>query len=144
MLQVMRFEKAFREFALRYHPDTVLDATAEKLREAREHFAQGSEAYRILSGEESRLKYDRSIGLRGTSGVPTGEHRRPSITVPPPGGSGRVSFRAKPFYEAYEKCAAKGDITGAKLNLGLASKYDTSGFLKELMEEINEHQSSSG
>lgn len=48
-------KKAFRELALRYHPDRV---PAEQKKEAEEKFKEISEAYAVLSDSQKRALYD--------------------------------------------------------------------------------------
>ena len=55
-------KKAYRESALRYHPDRV---PAEKKKEAEEQFKQISEAYAVLSDPQKRALYDQ----HGHSGI---------------------------------------------------------------------------
>lgn len=55
-------KKAYRERALRYHPDRV---PAEQKKEAEEKFKEISEAYAILSDAEKRALYDQ----RGHAGI---------------------------------------------------------------------------
>ena len=47
-------KKSYRQLALKYHPDRNPDDKA-----AEESFKEASEAYQIISNEESRAKYDR-------------------------------------------------------------------------------------
>ncbi|HQH27344.1 MAG TPA: molecular chaperone DnaJ [Oligoflexia bacterium] len=49
-----QIKKAYRQLALKYHPDRNPDN-----KEAEEKFKEASEAYQILSNEETRAKYDR-------------------------------------------------------------------------------------
>jgi molecular chaperone DnaJ len=59
-------KKAYREKALKYHPDrNPDDKTAE------EKFKEAAEAYEVLSNEEKRARYDR-MGHAGMSGFSSG------------------------------------------------------------------------
>jgi molecular chaperone DnaJ len=59
-------KKAYREKALKYHPDrNPDDETAE------EKFKEAAEAYEVLSNEEKRARYDR-LGHAGMSGFGSG------------------------------------------------------------------------
>jgi len=55
-------KRAFRQAALRYHPDRNKSADAEQ------RFKEASEAYEVLSDPEKRNRYDR-YGHRGLDGV---------------------------------------------------------------------------
>src|SRR3989338_1281569 len=54
-------KKAYREMALKYHPDRV---PHEQKKEAEEKFKELSEAYAVLSDEQKRAQYDR-FGFEG-------------------------------------------------------------------------------
>ncbi len=58
-------KKAYRQLALKYHPDKNPDN-----KEAEEHFKEAAEAYEILSDETKRNRYDQygHAGLGGASG----------------------------------------------------------------------------
>ncbi|MDR1458897.1 MAG: molecular chaperone DnaJ [Bacteroidales bacterium] len=55
-------KKAYREKALKYHPDRKPDD-----KDAEEKFKEAAEAYEVLSNEEKRARYDR-MGHAGMSG----------------------------------------------------------------------------
>jgi len=59
-------KKAYRQLALKYHPDKNPDN-----KEAEEHFKEAAEAYEILSDENKRSRYDQfgHAGLGGASGT---------------------------------------------------------------------------
>lgn len=56
-------KKAYRKLALKYHPDRVPAAEKE---EATVKFREVSEAYQVLSDENKRAEYDRSLKYGGT------------------------------------------------------------------------------
>ncbi len=62
--QVAEIKKAYRELAVKYHPDrNAGDAEAE------ERFKEASQAYAVLSDPEKRARYDR-FGHQGVEGQP--------------------------------------------------------------------------
>ena len=65
--QLSDVKKAYRKLALKYHPDRV---PKEKKEESTVKFREVSEAYEVLSDENSRKEYDRSLryGRSGASG----------------------------------------------------------------------------
>jgi molecular chaperone DnaJ len=58
-----RLKKAYRELALKYHPDQNPDNP-----EAEARFKEVSEAYTVLSDPDTRARYDRR-GFEGTEGI---------------------------------------------------------------------------
>lgn len=60
-------KKAYRNLALKYHPDRV---TADKKKEAEEKFKEVSEAYEVLIDEKKRANYDQygQAGIEGAFG----------------------------------------------------------------------------
>lgn len=59
-----QIKKAYRQLALKYHPDRV---EPEKRKQAEEQFKEISEAYAVLSDENKRAQYDR-FGHAGIDG----------------------------------------------------------------------------
>ncbi|MBU0604953.1 MAG: DnaJ domain-containing protein, partial [Candidatus Omnitrophica bacterium] len=57
-------KKAYRNLALKYHPDRV---TPDKKKEAEEKFKEMSEAYEVLVDKEKRAGYDQ-YGHAGVEG----------------------------------------------------------------------------
>lgn len=52
---------AFHEFALAFHPDAQLDLAPDERHVVARVFQRGVEAYRVLSSDDSRAKYDLAL-----------------------------------------------------------------------------------
>lgn len=59
-------KKAYRKLALKYHPDRVPKEEQEK---STIKFREVSEAYEVLSDQQKRAEYDRSLKYGGSSGA---------------------------------------------------------------------------
>ena len=73
-------KRAFHEFSLLYHPDRYVDSPRDVASTASEIYKRGVEAYRCLSRQPLRERYDRAVG-RGKVRL---EPARPSTIPPPP------------------------------------------------------------
>src|SRR5215472_12121598 len=73
-------KRAFHEFSLLYHPDRYVDSPSGVASTASEIYKRGVEAYRCLSRQPLRARYDRALG-RGKLRL---EPARPSTIPPPP------------------------------------------------------------
>lgn len=73
-------KRAFHEFSLLYHPDRYVDSPRDVAATASEIYKRGVEAYRCLSRQPLRERYDRAIGRGKLRLEPT----RPSTVPPPP------------------------------------------------------------
>ena len=51
-------QRAFREFARKYHPDNYADRSEKRIDQATDIYRRGSEAYRILTDTKTRKAYD--------------------------------------------------------------------------------------
>jgi curved DNA-binding protein CbpA len=76
-------KKAFRQQIARYHPDKVQHLGKEFQAMAADRAAELTEAYRILSNENSRADYDRSLGA-GPAAHPSAPASAPAAAPPPP------------------------------------------------------------
>jgi molecular chaperone DnaJ len=101
-------KKAYRELALKYHPDQNPDNP-----EAEAHFKEVSEAYTVLSEPEARSRYDR----RGFEGV----------------GSGGVGVDVGGFTDLFESLF--GDLFGKKKSTGKMPGRDLRYTLELSFEE---------
>jgi len=83
-------KRAFRLQIARYHPDKVQHLGKEFQAMAAERAAELTEAYRILSNEEKRAEYDRSIAGGGqpaaapSAAASASADAQPAASAPPP------------------------------------------------------------
>jgi curved DNA-binding protein CbpA len=68
---------AFHEFALAFHPDAQLDLAPEERQIVAHVFQRGVEAYRVLSVEDERAKYDLALA-KGLLRLEGASERRPT------------------------------------------------------------------
>ena len=66
-------KKAYRDLALKWHPDKHADDSDEEKEKATFEFQRIAEAYEILSDEEKRAKYDRGEDIEASQG--SGPHQ---------------------------------------------------------------------
>ncbi len=126
---------AFHKFALRFHPDQLVDEGDEVVSAGAELFKRGVEAYNILIKPELRERYD--------AGLKKGKIRmdidaRPS--VPPPPAMRTLEMIAKT--PGGKKFAAKADrlLSIGKLEdarVQLTSAFQQEPMNTELQERIN-------
>jgi hypothetical protein len=76
-------KKSFRLQIARYHPDKVQHLGKEFQEMAAVRAAELTEAYRILSDENRRAEYDRTIAA-GAAAAPTPQHQTPSPAASQP------------------------------------------------------------
>lgn len=126
-------QRAFHDFAMRYHPDRYAGSEAEKRGRAAAIYRRGAEAYRVLTDMEQRRRYDE--GLR--KGTLRYEEPTPGTVRPPPGGLEVKTLRARPFLQKALEQIKTGDLKGAKLNLTLALNHEPDNApLKAKLEEV--------
>ena len=126
---------AFHTFALRFHPDSLVDEAPEIGELAGEIFKRGVEAYNILLKAENRTRYDTELKKGRIRFDPD---KRP--TVPPPREIRTLEMIAKT--PAAKKHAAKADrlIAIGKLEdarVALTSAFQCEPMNDELEERID-------
>jgi curved DNA-binding protein CbpA len=128
---------AYREFALAFHPDLHAEASVETLSKVQRIFRRGSEAYRVLSDAQLRVRYDMGVEagkLRMDLGALP--KRSPSLA---PGATRALPDLCKTA--AAKICAKKaaraideGDLSTARDAVKQAIEFD--GFNPELEERL--------
>ncbi|MEJ2311955.1 MAG: molecular chaperone DnaJ [Gemmatimonadales bacterium] len=97
-------KKAYRKLAKQYHPDTHPDDP-----KAAERFKEVSEAYRVLSDDDQRRKYDQMRRFGGLGGLGFGRPGSAPRGGPQPGG-----FR----FEDLGDTGGLGDLFGSIFDFG--------------------------
>lgn len=116
--------RAFRCFALAFHPDMHSGASAETLAAVRRIFQSGAEAYRVLCDPELRLRYDVQLS-KGRLRLDPGELQKAQDE-----SSARAldalcrSAGAKLCAQRAAKLIDAGDLSGAMRELKLALAHD--------------------
>jgi curved DNA-binding protein CbpA len=146
VLEICDYEalrQAYHEFALIFHPDLYRGESDAIQQRARRIFQRGTEAYRVLSDRDLRVKYDMALtqGKRRLE-----EALLPRGSEPPP----PTSVRSRPLDELARSAGAKlaaqkaakliekGDLAGAKAELEKAMQFDGNANpgLKERIEML--------
>jgi curved DNA-binding protein CbpA len=116
---------SYHRFALAFHPDCHVGADAESLASALRIFQRGTEAYRVLTHPDLRLRYDMALAR--------GRRRLLSSELPPTTASDDAG---RPLHELCRSAGAKlsaqratrfidaGDPKAAKRELLLALEHD--------------------
>lgn len=110
-------KSAFHAFSLRYHPDRHVDSPAEVGPVASEIYKRGVEAYRCLSAQATRERYDRALA-RGK--IRPGPSRASTRPPPPPVRTLEMvaeTARGKRFAEKGERLIAIGRLDDARVQL---------------------------
>lgn len=117
--------QAFHRFAQSFHPDQHPDLDAAASGALRRVFQCGTEAYRVLSHAELRVRYDMRLA-KGTLRLNTS-----LLPPPPPVAQGPKaldelarSAGAKLHAKKADALLAAGDLSGAKEQLQAALRYD--------------------
>lgn len=125
---------AFHQFALKFHPDQHVDEPLMHAMALRV-FKRGNEAYKVLSSELLRKRYD---VVRKTGGIrlPARDMQLPSEEVQRE-AEAPVPANAKPFYDLAQEAFKKGDYDAAKLHIGLAIARARTPAIDALAGQIN-------
>jgi curved DNA-binding protein CbpA len=124
---------AFHAFAASFHPDGHACRPAHEQLAIDTIFKRGTEAYRILSDHEMRVRYDDALvhgALRpDLDNAPRGPSLRPKSLSNMPPASTRPSDcvrvkAARPFVVRAEELGKRGDAQQAKLQLVMAMHLD--------------------
>lgn len=147
-----RIRDAFHSFAESFHPDVHQWRHPSEQAGISYIFKRGTEAYRVLSDPQLRVRYDEALAggiLRPESLVVDLDGPRSKSMAPgggAPGAGGRLVDKvrtpgARPFVLRVEELAKKGDPQQAKLQLVMAMHMDPKNpaleaYAKELDEAI--------
>ncbi len=114
-------KSAFHDFSLLYHPDRYVDSLPDVGAVASEIYKRGVEAYRCLSRQATRARYDNSLA-RGALRLNASR----LSTVPPPPAPGQPprtleavarTPRGKRFALRADRLLAVGNLEGARVDL---------------------------
>jgi curved DNA-binding protein CbpA len=121
--------EAYHQFALSFHPDLHRGESDEVQQKVRRIFERGTEAYRVLTDPELRVKYDMSLA-RGKQRLESTLAPRMSNQPPPPPVEQKPldvlarSAGAKLAAQKAAKLIAAGDLEGAAAQLKRALEFD--------------------
>lgn len=126
---------AFHDFSLLYHPDRYVDSPPEVVAVAQDVFKRGVEAYRCLSRQVSRQRYDRGLGrgqLRLVGDIAVEEKSAPPVartleTI-------ARSKRAKQFALKADRLLTIGKLDDARVQLVSACQCEPDN--EELAERL--------
>ncbi|MBN2194155.1 MAG: J domain-containing protein [Polyangiaceae bacterium] len=127
---------AFHEFALAFHPDGHLDHGPEALAAAQEVFQRGAEAYRVLSSEDLRSRYNLLLAK--------GQRRLDTPSAAPPTSTQAAvkslddlcrSAAAKLCAQRADELISHGNLRDARKELKMALYHDGSDN-RELEERL--------
>jgi len=140
---------AFHSFAESFHPDVHHWRHPHEQAAIGHIFKRGTEAYRVLSDPQLRVRYDEALAggiLRPESLIIDMDGPRSKSMAPGAGGGNRLIDKvrtpgARPFVLRVEELAKKGDPQQAKLQLVMAMHMDPKNpaleaYGKELDEAI--------
>ncbi len=148
---------AFHAFAEDFHPDVHHWRHPNEQAAIGYIFKRGTEAYRVLSDPQLRVRYDEALSngiLRPEQLIVEIDGPRSQSMAPGGGGGNRLSDKvrtpgARPFVLRVEELAKKGDPQQAKLQLVMAMHMDPKNpaleaYGKELDEAIKAKKAADG
>ena len=128
--------EAFHQFALMFHPDRYVDEPDQQERALRV-FKRGSEAYRVLTNQVLRARFDKARGAGATrlsvdemfAGADAATGAVAEIPLP---------AAAQALYDKAVVALERGDLAGAKMHAMLARAKASSPKLDVLDAKIAE------
>ncbi len=139
---VPEIKRAFRKFAKRYHPDRFAGKPPEKVEQAAEIYRRGSEAFQVLSMEETRKEYD--LGLRtGRIRLSAEEQARalaPEVDVPKKKEHPIKSPQALVYFRQGVKAANEGDLRACwRLLKQALAEEPGNPFIRARLKKVQQH-----
>ena len=135
-------KRAFRKFALRYHPDRFAGADAEKIERATTIYRRGSEAIEVLGDPAQRKAYDAALArgqLRLTTDPSAKRAQTPGAANAPSASTQPTvqSPAARAFYAKALDLQRAGDARGAWRAINQAIEHEPdSPMLEEALRKI--------
>ncbi len=135
----VEIRRAFRTFALKYHPDRFAGESDEKRLRATDIYRRGSEAVECLTDTEKRKVYDAGLAkgiMRLTTDAKSASSRT-SRSQHPGAKSGAAaspaiqSPSARAYFQKATDAAKRGDIEGAFRSLTSAREQEPGNSLIE-------------
>jgi curved DNA-binding protein CbpA len=134
-----QIKAAFHQFALRFHPDQLVDDGDEVVGAAAELFKRGVEAYNILVKRELRERYDAEL-KKGR--IRMDVDKRPSAPPPPPMRTLEMIARTpagKRYAVKADRLLTIGKLEEARVQLASACQQEpTNAELEERMDILYE------
>jgi curved DNA-binding protein CbpA len=132
-------KRAFRKFALRYHPDRHAGAAPDKVERATSIYRRGSEAIEVLSDPVQRRAYDAGLArgqLRLTTD-PSSAQAKPAPKAAPANEQAIRSPAARAFYAKALELNRAGDVRAAWKAIKQAIEHEPdSPLLDEALRRI--------
>jgi curved DNA-binding protein CbpA len=130
-----QIKDAFHKFALRFHPDQLVEDGDDVVAAGAELFKRGVEAYKVLARADWRARYDEGL-LHGKLRFIPGETEKP----PPPPATRTLEEiaatpRAKEFAKRADRLISVGKLEDARVALVTALQDDYNN--EELKERLD-------
>jgi curved DNA-binding protein CbpA len=132
---VHRIKASYQRLAATCHPDAHRRSSPEERSAAGQVFKRIVEAYRVLSGGDSRLRYDRALAQGKLRIDPLVQDAAPPSSRIRTLETLAVTPSAKQFARAADKLIGEGKLKEAKMQVMLALNCD--GDNAELAERLN-------